>query len=329
MPLPPFALPALLATPLRLLHQLRRAAGQAARLRRAAPPALATLALLLPAWPAQAAPYEVTDTAGHVTRFAAPPARIVSLLPSLTESVCALGACDRLAGVDAHSNWPGSIQLLPRVGTGLAPNIEAIAALRPDVVLLPASSRVAERLRALGLRVLTIDTHTQADVHRTLRTLAAALALPPAEAERVWRHISAAVQAAAQSLPPRAHGLRVFFEVSGGPYAAGPASFIGETLAGLGARNIVPPQQGPFPRLSPELVLRAQPDVLMASSHSQTAITPDGAAPYPGWQNLRALREGRVCRFSPQETDTIVRPGPRMAEGARALARCLRGKAPA
>lgn len=335
MPLLPLSLSALLpVASLRLLHHLRRAVGKpvrddfvltGTRLCRVALPALAAL---LSALPAHAAPYEVSDTAGYVTRFPSSPARIVSLLPSLTESVCALGACDRLVGVDKYSNWPDSIQSLPRVGTGLAPNIEAIAALRPDLVLLSDSSHVAERLRALGLKVLAIETRTQADVRCTLGILAAALALAPAEADRVWRHIDAAVQAAAQSLPPRARGLRVFVELSNGPYGAGPASFIGETLTSLGARNVVPSSQGPFPRLSPEFVLRAQPDVLMAISHSQTSITPGDAVPYPGWQNLRALRENRVCRFNSQETDTIVRPGPRMAEGVRTLARCLADKAP-
>ena len=106
------------------------------------------LALLL-AGAAQA--YEIRDDTGFVTTFDTPPARVVSVLPSLTETVCALGACARLVGVDRYSNWPPEVKKLPQLGGGLDPNVEAIAALRPDVVLTATSSRAGVRLRALGL----------------------------------------------------------------------------------------------------------------------------------------------------------------------------------
>ncbi|MDO5087896.1 MAG: helical backbone metal receptor [Comamonadaceae bacterium] len=286
---------------------------------------LAALALLCAsAVHAAHAAHAITDDRGRTVRFETPPQRVVSLLPSLTESVCALGACARLVGVDRFSNWPASLAALPRVGGGLDPDIEAIVALRPDVVLLSTASRVADRLQALGVRVALLETRNQAEVRRTLGKLAALLALPEGEAARVWRHIDAGVQAAAQSLPARARGARVFFEVSPGPYAAGAGSFIGEILARLGARNAVPATLGPFPRLSPEYVLRADPDVLMATRRSPLAAS----GGYPGWQRMRALREGRLCVFTAEETDVIVRPGPRMAEAARLMARCLADKAP-
>ena len=99
--------------------------------------------------PAQASvaaqPVQLTDDRGRSIALAQPPRRIVSLLPSLTESVCALGQCARLVGVDRYSNWPDSIASLPRVGGGLDPSIEAVVALRPDVVLMATSSRSAAR----------------------------------------------------------------------------------------------------------------------------------------------------------------------------------------
>ena len=145
------------------------------------------------------------------------------------------------------------------------------------------------------------------------------LAVP--DALRVWRHIDAAVEAAAQSVPPAARNARVYFEVNRGPYGAGTSSFIGETLARLGARNILPASLGPFPKLNPEFVVRADPDLIMISARSV-----DGLAERPGWSSLRALREQRLCVFSPEEADILVRPGPRMAEGARLMARCLTSK---
>jgi iron complex transport system substrate-binding protein len=278
---------------------------------------LALLVAWLLAACAQAQGIELIDARGKVVRLATPPQRIVSLLPSVTESVCALGACARLVGVDRYSNHPASVRALPQVGGGVDPQIESIVALRPDAVLLATSSRAAERLEALGLKVLAIEPKTHADVRRTLGQLAQVLGLPPAAADAQWRTIDAAVSAAAQSLPARARGARVYFEVSRGPYAAGQVSFIGETMARLGLANVVPASLGPFPRLNPEFVLRADPDLILIGSRGmQDAIA------YPGWATLRAVREQRVCQFGPDEADVLVRPGPRMAEAARLMAAC-------
>jgi iron complex transport system substrate-binding protein len=142
------------------------------------------------------------------------------------------------------------------------------------------------------------------------------------DAQRIWRAIDAAVMAAAQSLPAGARGMRVYFEVNPGPYAAGEGSFIGETLTRLGARNIVPASLGPFPKLNPEYIVRADPDLIMIGQRSV-----DGMAQRPGWMGMRAMREQRLCVFTTDESDTLVRPGPRMAEGARLMARCLTEKA--
>ena len=261
----------------------------------------------------------ITDDRGRQLHFDEPPRRIVSLLPSLTESVCELQHCDRIVGVDRYSNWPASIQRLPQVGGGLDPNIEAVVALRPDVVLLSVSSRVSDRLEALGVKVAALEPKSHADVRRVLRVVGDLLAVPHAQgADRVWRVIDAAVQAAAQSLPERARGTRVYFEVSRGPYAAGASSFIGETLVRLGVSNVVPPELGPFPRLNPEFVLRARPDVIMVANRSMQPMVL-----YPGWQNMAAVKEGRMCEFGPEVSDVVVRPGPRMAEAARIMAGCL------
>ncbi|WP_024815420.1 ABC transporter substrate-binding protein [Acidovorax sp. JHL-3] len=263
---------------------------------------------------------QVTDDRGRTVTLPRPPQRIVSLLPSLTEAVCALDQCHRMVGVDRYSNWPEAITRLPQVGGGLDPNIEAIVALRPDVVLMATSSRASARLESLGVAVVALEPKTHADVQRVLGKIGQVLAVP--DAQRVWRRIDAAVEAAAQSVPPAARGARVYFEVNRGPYGAGTSSFIGETLTRLGARNILPTALGPFPKLNPEYVVRADPDLIMVGARSV-----EGLAERPGWGSLRALREQRLCVFSPEESDVLVRPGPRMAEGARLMAGCLASKA--
>ena len=274
---------------------------------------------------AQAQPVQVKDDRGRAVSLPRPPQRIVSLLPSLTESVCALEQCHRLVGVDRYSNWPeAAMAQLPKVGGGIDPSIEAIVALKPDLVLMSVSSRASDRLEALGITVVQLEPKTHADVRRVLGTVSDLLGVPRAQgADRLWRVIDAGVQAAAQSLPPQAHNARVYFEVSRGPYAAGEASFIGETLTRLGARNVVPAALGPFPRLNPEFVVRANPDIIMIGNRSMQALVP-----YPGWASMRAIRDNRLCVFGPGDSDVVVRPGPRMAEAARIMARCLVEKAP-
>ena len=264
---------------------------------------------------------QVTDDRGITLNFAQPPQRIVSLLPSLAETVCELGHGGRLVGVDRYTNYPASLQKLTQVGGGMDPNIEAIVALKPDVVLMAKSSRAVERLESLGLKVLALEPKTYADVQRVTLTLGQLLAV--ADAQRVWRAMDAGVTAAAQSLPAQVRGTRVYFEVNQGPYAASEASFIGETLTRLGVKNIVPAKLGPFPKLNPEFIVRANPDLIMVGQDSA-----DGMAQRPGWPSIRAVRDRRVCVFPTDQADVLVRPGPRMAEAARLMAQCLMDKSP-
>ena len=276
------------------------------------------LLMLLVSHAAQA--FQVVDDRGVSVTFAQAPQRIVSLLPSLTETVCALGQCARLVGVDRYSNYPESVKNLPQVGGGLDPNIEAIVVLKPDVVLMATSSRVGERLQSLGIKVVALEPKTHADVKRVLEKIGQVLAVT--DAQNIWRTIDAAISAAAQSLPKGVASTRVYFEVNPGPYGAGESSFIGETLTRLGVKNIIGPELGPFPKLNPEFVVRANPDVIMIGQRSA-----DSMAQRPGWQSLRALREHRLCVFSTDQSDVLVRPGPRMSEGARLMAQCLADKA--
>jgi iron complex transport system substrate-binding protein len=270
------------------------------------------------AWCVTAQALTVLDDAQHKVELARPPQRIVSLLPSLTETVCALGQCHRLVGVDRYSNWPQSVQALPRMGGGIDPNIERIVAQKPDLVLLAGSTRGVERLQALGITVLRLEPRTHADVQRVLRTVAQVLGVAPDEADRTWRQIDAGVQAVVQSLKPQARQLRVYFEVSPTPYGASESSFIGETLQRMGVRNILPGSLGPFPQINPEFVVRAQPDVIMAGDSSRESMLQR-----PGWPQMRAVREDHICVFTPEQADIVVRAGPRMAEGARLMAHCL------
>lgn len=260
--------------------------------------------------------YQLTDDRGVSISFDKPPQRIVSLLPSLTETVCALGQCDRLVGVDRYSNDPDRVKKLPKVGGGLDPNIEAVVALKPDLVLMATSSQAGERLQALGIKVMALEPKNHADVKQVLEKLGQVLGV--GDAQRVWQGIESGMQAAAQSLPAQFKTTRVYFEVNRAPYAASEASFIGETLRRLGVQNIVPANMGPFPLINPEFVVRANPDVIMVGD-----VNFAGMAGRPGWSGMRAIATQQVCVFTPAQSDMLVRPGPRMADGARLMAQCL------
>ena len=260
----------------------------------------------------------VLDDRQQKVQIAQAPQRIVSLLPSLTETVCALNQCHKLVGLDRYSNWPESVKSVPRVGGGLDPNIESIVALKPDLVLLAGSTRGADRLQALGLTVLRLEPNNHADAQRVWRTVGQALHVPTVDSERAWQNIQADMQAAVQSLSPAARGQRVYLEVSPAPYGASESSFMGETLSRMGVGNILPASMGPFPQVNPEWVVRSQPDVIMAGDSSRASMLQR-----PGWSGLAAMQGQRLCVLKPSESDMLMRAGPRMAEGAWLMAGCL------
>lgn len=265
--------------------------------------------------------YEVVDDHGIVVQFKEPPKRIVSMLPSITETVCILGKCSQLIGVDRYSNWPKSILSLPKLGGGLDPNVEAIIFLNPDLVLVGSSPRASERLKSLGVPVFSIDSKSYSDVKRTIEKLALILGVPKREAQKIWDDIDFGLEKAAKLLPPDAVKAKVYFEVNSAPYAAGPTSFIGETLGRLGLSNVIPASLGPFPKISPEFVVSLNPDVIMVGDRNYI-----GMNDRPGWSQLDALKKGNTCIFKESDADVIIRPGPRMAEGAMVIVDCLSSK---
>ena len=277
---------------------------------------LLALGLALAAFRA-AAGIVVRDDRGVDVVLAAAPQRVVSLLPSLTESVCAIGACDRLVGTDRFSNWPASVAALPKLGGLDDLPVERIAALRPDVVLVSSSARIIGRLEALGFKVVVLETRNRADTRNTLMLLARLFERPGA-GDAVWARIERDIAAAAARVPPGVRGQRVYFEIDSTPYAAGPESFVGEMLGRLGMGNILAPENGTFPKVNPEFVVRAQPDVVMASAQNLQEMPLR-----PGWTSLRALARGKACGFELAQFDLLTRPGPRMGEAAGVLADCL------
>ena len=266
-----------------------------------------------------ASPVSVADDRGVVVAFDKPPQRIVSLLPSLTESVCALGKCSALVGVDRFSNWPKSIQELPKLGGMGDINIERIVQLKPDVVLLEKASPVIARLNGLGIKTFTLDIKSMGNEERALQKLDRVLGT--SESPRVWNQVQKEIMRANKQLSANGRNIHVYFEVNPAPFAAGRTSFIGEILNQLDLVNIIPESLGPFPKINPEFVVQAKPDVILLTESMVADIQKR-----PGWNSIPAVSKNRICVFTGDQNDILVRPGPRMGEAALIISACIEQK---
>ena len=263
----------------------------------------------------------LTDDRGVQVTVTQPPQRIVTLLPSLAETVCVLGACNRLVGTDNFANWPEQVKQLPKLGGLDDTSLEALVRLKPDLVLAARSTRLISRLESLGLKVLALEPQNQADVKRVMHTVAQALQLPHADeaAQAIWQQAIDGMVQAKRNMPAKALGAKVYFEASTGGYAAGESSFIGEILRYMGLRNVVPSHMGPFPQLNPEFVVRSNPDMILLAEPMAMDLQKR-----PGWSTMQAVRQQQICAFTPAQGDVLVRPGPRLGEAAQVIAQCLR-----
>jgi iron complex transport system substrate-binding protein len=249
----------------------------------------------------------------------APPAghRIVSLTPSGTEIVAALGATDQLVGVDDYSKFPESVQKLPKVGSFMAPNLEAIVRLRPSLVVVDdIHGKTAGALRDAGVTAVECPMHDLADVKACLHTIGTRLGRPAA-ADAAVASIDQAIDAAAAHRP--AHHPKVLAVIDreahglGNMTAAGPGSWLDELLAIDGGDNVLAATGARYPKITAEEVLRAQPEAIIDLSY-QADPAPWDAVDVP------AVRDHRVHVLS---SDPLGHPSPRIAEALDALAAAL------
>jgi iron complex transport system substrate-binding protein len=258
--------------------------------------------------------------AGGACKHEAPapngPPRVVSLTPSATEVVAALGAADLLVGVDEYSTYPPEVVSLPKVGSFLTPNLEAIIRVQPTLVIVDdIHAQAAGALHDAGLVTVECAMHSLPDVKAALTTIGARLDRAPRAADVIAR-IDAALDAAAAHKPVRpARVLAVIDREAdglGNLVAAGPGSWVDELLAVVGADNVLVGAGVRYPKISVEEVLRARPDTVLDLSFAARA----GIAP---WQtvDIPAVRQGRVVAMS---APYVIAPSPRVAEALDALA---------
>ena len=270
--------------------------------------ALATSAL------ATTYPLTITDDLGRKVTIKAEPRRVVSVLPSSTETLCAISACDRLVGVDDFSNHPPQVNTLPKVGGLYNPNIEAMVALKPDLVIVSKYGKLVEPLERAGITVLAVNPETYDEVFTKTLTLGTVMNRET-QAKNLVTRMRADI-ARVEILTKHARKVKTYFEIDPAPYSIGPNSFMGVLLTKAGAENIIPAELGDFPKISPELIVQKNPALILGVDLAT-------AKARPGWQNVTAVRTGRVVSIPAELNDMLVRPGPRLAQGLRALAKII------
>lgn len=280
-----------------------------------------TLLALLSSAAATKYPLTVTDDLGRTVVIKSEPRRVVAMLPSHTETLVALGAADKLVAVDTYSNFPRRVvEKLPRVGSAFKPDLEAIVALKPDLILADesSSSKLTSKLAALGLTVYGGTAQSYNEVFEKMAVIGK-MVNRETNATRLITTTRAdlnALQQSVRQLPK----ISVYYEVDPAPYSVGPNSFIGTLIAKAGGQTIIPAKLGDFPKIDPELIVKANPQVIIG-------VTPDDAKKRGGWTTLNAVKAGWVYKPTDEERDALSRPGPRLPVALRALIKMIHPEA--
>lgn len=268
-----------------------------------------------------AATREVTDEGGRKLVVAQKVNRVVSLAPSLTEIVFAIGAQDKLVGDTSYCDYPEAAKTIAKVGDTIRPNVEAIVALHPQVVLVSTSSQLEEftqQMRDQKIAVFVTDPKDLEGLFRTIINVGDLLGVR-ANAEKVVEGLRArsnAVEAKVKDKPP----VKVFFQVSREPlYTAGRDSYLTDLMRRAGGDSVTAKVPGAWPNFSAEAALAARPEaIIMTTGDSMggkiNSIVAESLLRSPAVENKRVYEING---------DLLSRPGPRLIDGLEQMARAL------
>lgn len=278
-------------------------------------------------------PVSLRDDRGVEVRLSRPPARIVSLAPSLTEIVFLLGAQERLVGVTRFCNVPPEASLLPRVGGVVDPDVERIVAARPDLVLCTTDGNPKEKVRILeemGIPCFAVGPQDLSAVFGTIERIGVLLGVPET-AKREAASLRERTARVSGSGPCAGRGVeagggspplrpRVLFAVSTSPViVAGTGTFLDELIRRAGGSNAAQGFAGRYPRLSVEDLVAASPDILLIAAMRGVERFPEAVT---RWKEIPAFRDHEVHSL---DGDLVTRPGPRMVDALEEVARILAG----
>ena len=265
-------------------------------------------------------PVTVTDDAGRDVTVDARPERIVSLAPANTEILYGLGALDRVVGVTTYDDYPPEVATLQKVGDFVGPNLEAIAALEPDLVLVTTGVQadIIAQIEALGATVIAIDPQSLDALYTSIGIVGTAIG-EPAKAEEVVSEMKrelAGIQEAIDAAP-----VRCFIEIAQDPlFTAGSGTLLADLIDQAGGENVV--TEAGYVGYSVEQLLTDDPEVYLATLGSMS--DPADLAERPGYAGLSAVKNGRVAVL---EDNLVSRPGPRIIQGVRQIAEALHPEA--
>jgi iron complex transport system substrate-binding protein len=268
----------------------------------------------------QVAVHQTTDEAGRTITVPDTVARFISLAPSLTEIVYAIGAGDGLVGRTTYCNYPAQAQQVEAVGDTLKPSIERIIALRPQVVFVSTASQLeafTSELEAHHIAVYVTDSHDLEGVFHSIERMAEVLGKRP-QADELLKQLRLRVGAVAEKVrtqPP----VRVFYQVSDEPlYTIGRDAFITDLIKRAGGISVTADVPGAWPKYSTESALAARPDAIILPTGGSMGNANSNVA--SALKRSPAVAAGRVYKIN---DDHLSRPGPRAVDGLEDLARAL------
>jgi iron complex transport system substrate-binding protein len=250
--------------------------------------------------------------------------RIVSLVPSITETLFALGVGDQVVGVSSYDDYPPAVMKLPRVGSFLTPNLEAIAALRPTIVIgrgISSNQREIYALRAMGYQVLMVEDDSLSEIEQSIKTIGARVG-KAREAEA----IVAGIEANVNDVRTRVHPFparRALMLVGHQPIVAvGPGTFLDDLFKLAGADNIADATTQQWPQLSIEYIVAMRPEVILDGQMGSDPASPTRFwAAYP---TIPAVINHRVVGYP---EDPTLHPGPRVGTTLEMIAKLIHPEA--
>ena len=271
---------------------------------------------------AHAAPIELRDALGRTVVLPAPPQRLVTIFSSNTELVAALGLADRIVGVEEYTRFPPEVVGKPKVGGRLGFSVDAVVALRPDLVIVTparqAANQLVEPMERIGVPVMVLLSRSVGEVLGNIRLVGRAAGVPErgdALAQSLQARLDAVARQVAHQPAPRL--VMVTGRVGNGMLlVARSDTYTGEAMVMAGGQFAIA-GRGAVAQVSPEAILASDPDVLLFAG-TQTAL--DELIRLPGWRDMRAVRERRAVTVSRSE---FLIPGPRTIDGIESLARWL------
>lgn len=272
-------------------------------------------------------PFPITDGRGKQIDLPQPAQRVISMAPSNTEILFAIGADDQVVGRESFSDYPAAAQSLPDIGGGFAElNTELILSLKPDLILAAEITppEQVQALEELGLTVFVLKNPQDFEgLFGNLQTVAA-LVGREREATGLVTELRARVQRVREKVSLSSYLPLVFYELDAtdpnAPYTAGPGTFVDTLIQMAGGQNLGASLQGAWVQISVEELLTRNPDIILLGDYTWGGVTPDQVAGRAGWQALQAIKNAKIFTF---DDNLVSRPGPRLVDGLEAMARLL------